>query len=119
MRACEDNEAVRSGTPKEPELKAEELTETPKAPVAKSTSDIVEETETCAPTDDALHNFKWSLDGGLTFQDAAIDKDNVPLVSDTTTDVEDELELKLYKDIDPLSPFHFACHLPKCAGCPA
>ena len=65
-----------------------------------------------------LQQFKRILDGGLFVYNVAVDLDNVgiPLFLDNDTDSERELDCKLCKNIDPLSPAHLACHLPKCAG---
>ena len=46
-----------------------------------------------------------------------VDHDDIPLLFDPDTDAEDELEMKIYKNRNPLSPDHLALHLPKCKGC--
>ena len=51
--------------------------------------------------------------------ESAIDNDDdIPLLITDETDSEAELDMRLYTNIDPLSPHHLACHLPKVAGCP-
>ena len=57
-----------------------------------------------------------TFEGSLTDHDTAVDNDNIPLVIES--DRGDELDTKLYKNKDPLSPLHLACRFPKCAGCP-
>ena len=82
------------------------------APVFEPTSDIIEaEPELRSPRDvEVLQQFKQTLEGGLTLHDAAIDKhDEPPLLLDNDSDA--ELDTKLYKSIDALSPEHLATHL--------
>ena len=57
-----------------------------------------------------------TLIGGVTDYDTAID-DDIPFFISPDTDVDDELAMKVYKNIDPWSPHHLACHLAKCAVC--
>ena len=112
--ACEDSEPVRNGTPIQLEelskggieaLKVQGHIEPPFA--------IVTEQDLCSPHDEDLLQFKTVLEVRFTAHDAAIDKgDELILLLDDDTDI--ELDCKLYKNIDPLSPSHLACQ--KCAG---
>ena len=65
-----------------------------------------------------MHNFIKLLEGGPSEHDAAFDNDAIPLLLDEDPDAEDALGMKMYKNHDPLSPDHFALHLPKCTECP-
>ena len=56
---------------------------------------------------DVLQNFMKTLEGGLTKYDFEIDNDDgIPLFVSADTDSEAELDMKLYTNIDPLSPHH-------------
>ena len=91
--ACENADAVFSGTPTDPELGNRWTLEPLEAPVAEASFDIAEQTEQCAPADEVLQHFKRTLGGGLTSYDVAIDKDDVFLFLEANTEVEDELEM--------------------------
>ena len=52
-----------------------------------------------------------TFEGGLTDHDTAVDNDTIPRVVETDHH-DDELDMKLYKNEDPLFPLHLACHLP-------
>ena len=56
------------------------------------------------------------MEGGPTAYDADVDKHVIPLLIGPDTDVEDSLDMNLYKKQDPLSSDHFALHLPQCQG---
>ena len=84
--ACGDAGAVRSGTPIDPELKLQEATAIPKAPVAESASGIAE--DTCAPVGEVLQPVKRTSNDGLTIHDAANNNIDVPILLDDN-DVDD------------------------------
>ena len=58
------------------------------------------------------------MEGGLPEYDGKIDDDKILLLVNEGSDSENELDMKLHLNIDPLSACHLSCHLPKCAGCP-
>ena len=108
VHAC-DTGAVPSGTPTDPELRNQGGPETKgglfdfEALDAESFLATADEKETCAPAEEVLQHFKRTLDGGLTFHDAAIDEGDVPFLLDTDTDVEDEIAMKSYRNNDRLT----------------
>ena len=86
-------------------------------PDTESLPAIQAEAEIPEPATEAvLRDFMKTVEGGLTEYDVAVDNDNAPLVIEPGRD--DELDMKLYKNVDPLSPLHLARHVPKYAGCP-
>ena len=64
-----------------------------------------------------LHNFIKTLEGGPTKYDADVDNEDSPFLLEDNTDAENELDMRVYKNQDPLSPDHVSLHLPKCQGC--
>ena len=64
-----------------------------------------------------LKNFIRSLEGGPSKFDVEVDDGVVLLLLNENTDAEDEFEMAIYKNQDPLSPDHLALHLPKCKRC--
>ena len=62
-------------------------------------------------------NFIRTLEGGPTKFDADVDGNDILLFLKENTEAEDELDMKIYKNQDPLSPDQLALHLPKCKGC--
>ena len=57
-----------------------------------------------------LQDFMKTFEGGLTDHDTAGDNDNIPLVIEADHH-DDELDMKLYKNEDRLSPLHLSCCL--------
>ena len=64
-----------------------------------------------------LRNFIRTLEGGPSKFHAEVDDHDILLLLIENTDAEDKLDMKIYKNQDPLSPDHIALHLPKCKGC--
>ena len=64
-----------------------------------------------------LHNFIKTLEDGPTKYDADVDKEHNILLLEDNTDAENELDMRVHKNPDPLSTDHFSLHLSKCHGC--
>ena len=58
--------------------------------------------------------FISSLEGGPSKFDAEVDEGVIHFLLKQNPDAEDELEMNIYKNQDPLSLDHLAWHLPKC-----
>ena len=64
------------------------------------------------PQDDTVpQNLMKTLEVGLNTYDSAIDDENMPLLITDEIDSEAELDMKLYANIDPLSPSHLALNV--------
>ena len=81
-------------------------------PAIEMTTELDESAEVAC-----LRNFTRTLEGGPSEFGAEVDDNDIRSFLHENTDAEDELDVKIYKNQDPLSPDHLALHLPKCKGC--
>lgn len=81
-----------------------------------SPSAILEERSVGSPLAGDLQPFQRIFDGGPTEYDGEIDNDQIP-VTCVDRETEEELDLKLRADVNPLSAEHLATHVPESVGC--